>query len=206
MNNDINLPDPEETVIDPSIKPTDAKIGNEGKLVLIIIAVVCLVICLCAVLCIGTGVFSIRNLVKENAQVKTIVDTFMQDMVANDIDSAYALFSPRSQSQTSEDDLRNMRSGSNAALFQGYDEITIHGLNIEMANSTDSNAPQGMIANVSGLIQYKNGKIGQFEAVLEKVDKEWMLYSIDLWQGASDNNFDEVTVYLFQTQKSPSVS
>ena len=190
MNNDIELPDPEETEIDPSVA-TDTKIGNDGKIVLIIIAAVCVMICLCAMLCIGTGVFGIRGVVQEQAPIKQVVDTFMQDMVANDIDSAYGLFSPHSQEYTSKDDLDALRSGKDGAIFQGYEGVRINSINIQSGvNAGDG--PQGTTAEISGKILYESGKKGEFEATLEKVDGEWMLYSIDLWLGTSDSPYEDV--------------
>lgn len=190
INNDIELPDPEQTQIDPSIA-TDAKIGNEGKIILIIIAAVCLVICLCALLCIGTGVFSIGGVVRENAAIKDVMDEFMQEMSANDIAGAYALFSPHSHEQTSMEGLGVMRSDSDPAIFSGYEGVRIHNLSLDTGES-DGNGPQGFVAAVAGEVLYKNGKAGYFSAVLEKVEGEWMFYSIDLWLDESVSPFEDV--------------
>ena len=192
MNNDIELPDPELTKIDPSIA-TDAKIGNEGKIVLIVIAAILGLICLSALFCIGLGVFGIGSVVKENAPIKEVVDTFMQDMVANDIDGAYSLFSPRAQEWTSRDDLGTMRSGGNAVMFQGYEGVRINSINIQ-SGVNNGDGPQGTTAEISGKILYESGKKGDFEATLEKVNGTWMLYSIDLWLGTSDNPIEDVSV------------
>jgi hypothetical protein len=193
MNNDIELPDPEETKLDPSIA-TDAKIGNEGKIVLGIIAAVCVVICLCAVLCIGTGVFGIGSVVKEKTPIKAVLNTFMEDLESNDFDEAYALFSPRAQRQTTVDDIRRMRSGINEVLFQSYEGLRINNFNIESSVNADVDQPQGVVATVSGKLLYESGASGEFEAILEKVDGEWKLYSMDLWIEKPDRSFDDVSV------------
>jgi hypothetical protein len=191
MNNDIELPDPDLTALDPSIA-TDAKIGKEGKIILIIIAAVCVLICLCSMVCIGIGAFGIGNVVKENAPIKAVLNDFMQNMAANDIESAYALFAPDSQERTTLDDLRNMRSGTNVVMFQGYEEVRINGINLQ-SGINNGDGPQGTTAAISGKILYANGKKGEFEATLEKVNGEWMLYSIDLWLGASDSKMEDVS-------------
>jgi hypothetical protein len=190
INNDIDLPDPEQTQIDPSIA-TDTKIGNGGKLLLIIIAAVCLVICLCAMICIGTGVFSIGGVVRENAGIKDVMDEFMQEMSANNIDGAYALFSPHSREQTSIEDLGYLRSDSDPAIFLGYEGVRIHNLSLDTAEK-DGNGPQGFVATVAGEVLYKNRQAGYFSAVLEKVKGKWMFYSIDLWLDDSASPYEDV--------------
>src|SRR5689334_21696966 len=60
-------------------------------------------ICICSVICLalfGTGV---GKIMVERAPIETVLDTFMKDMKAKDIESAYALFSPRVQKQVSMD-------------------------------------------------------------------------------------------------------
>ena len=72
-------------------KPLEFK---EKKNLWAIAGIVIAVICICSVIClalVGTGV---GKIMVERAPIESILDTFMKDMVAKDIESAYALFSP----------------------------------------------------------------------------------------------------------------
>jgi hypothetical protein len=138
------------------------------------------VLCLCSVLClvlIGAGV---GKVMVEQRPVEIVLDTFMQDMVAKDIESAYDLFSPRSQRQTPSADLEKMIQGNNYKIFEGYESLSLENFNLRAAANTNPDVPQGTIAEAVGSVSYTGGFTGKFNAVLEKVDGLWKFFYINI--------------------------
>ncbi|HNE06467.1 MAG TPA: hypothetical protein PLT08_18205, partial [Anaerolineales bacterium] len=144
-------------------KPLEFK---EKKNLWAIAGIVIAVICICLAL-VGTGV---GKIMVERAPIESILDTFMKDMVAKDIESAYALFSPRVQRQIPIDDIQKMIDGNNYILFDGYKNLSVQNLNLTATANTNPDLPQGTVANVNGFIEYSDGFTGNFTAILEKVD------------------------------------
>ena len=139
-----------------------------------------LCIILCIILAIVAGGTSMGLVFKENAPVASVIDKFMRNMEAKDFESAYALFSPRSQRQTPISDLEKLAEGNNHVLFDGYKNVSIESLNLNAAVNSNPDMPQGRVANVSGTISYKGNFTGQFSAILEKVDDQWMIHHISV--------------------------
>jgi hypothetical protein len=116
----------------------------------------------------------------ERAPVEAVLDSFMKYMEANDVESAYALFSPRVQRQIPIDDVQEMIKGNNYVLFEGYQSISVQNIKLTAAVNTNPDLPQGTVANVKGFIEYSDGFTGNFTATLEKVDGLWMIHRIDI--------------------------
>jgi len=161
-------------------KPLEFKEKKNLKNLWIIAGIAIAVICICSVIClalVGTGV---GKIMVERAPVESVLDTFMKDMVAKDVESAYALFSPRVQRQIPIDDVQKMIDGNNYVLFDGYKNLSVQNLNLTATANTNPDLPQGTVANVNGFIEYSDGFTGNFTATLEKVDGKWMIHRINI--------------------------
>ncbi|MBI9049423.1 MAG: hypothetical protein JEZ00_08385 [Anaerolineaceae bacterium] len=180
MTIEFEIPTADLMEIENHAADQNGKINKNGKIILIIIAAMCLLICICSVVCIATGMLGIGSVVMERKPVHDVLDEFMIDIARDDVEAAYDLFSPRAQRQTNFSDLERMSQGNDAVIFEGYQSLKVQNINISASLNTDQNQPQGSVATVSGVIYYDRGETGNFEAVLEKVDDHWMLFSIDL--------------------------
>jgi hypothetical protein len=169
------LPEPphENLPIAPEVIAPQSKKTSKN---LWIIAIVTFgVLCLCSVICISVVVFGALKVNAEKAPIGVILDTFMKDMVANDAESAYALFSPRMKRQIPISKIQEMLEGNNYVLFEGYQSLSVQNLNINAVANTNPDVPQGTVAKVTGLIEYEGGMQGTFNATLEKVDGKWQV-------------------------------
>lgn len=122
----------------------------------------------------------LNKISSEKPLVEFVLDRFMQEMLAGNVDAAYALYSPRAQRQFSKEDLDTFLQGNNFVLIEGYQSLTISNLNIKAVANTNPDVPQGTVAEVSGMISYENDFSGQFNATLEKVDGDWLLDFINI--------------------------
>jgi hypothetical protein len=160
--------------------PQPAKPQKSSKNIWIIVGIVVGVLCLCMVACAALFGTSMYKVYIEKAPVEGVLDTFMQNMVAKDVESAYALFAPRVQRQIPIDEVQEMIEGNNYVLFDGYQSLTVQNLNIGGSVNTNPDVPQGTLANVDGFIEYSGNFTGRFTATLEKVDGTWMIDRIDI--------------------------
>lgn len=145
-----------------------------------IIGIVIGILALCSLICIGVIGAGLIKVSIEKAPIESVLDTYMQNIVANDIESAYALFSPRMQSQMPKSDIEQMTEGNNIYLFDGYKSLSVQNINISATVATNPDLPQGTVAKVSGIIFYEGEFTGQFSAVLEKVDGEWKIFGLNI--------------------------
>jgi hypothetical protein len=144
----------------------------------IIVIVIILMFCFCSTPCIVGGIFLGYNNSKETGPIEGVLDSYMKDLAAKDVNSAYALFSPRFQRQQPESKLQEMIEGNNYILFEGYQNLSVQNINWSMGTDFDQNIPQGFLAKVSGIINYEGGVQGSFNGVLEKDDNMWKLDGI----------------------------
>jgi hypothetical protein len=166
----------ENPAFEPSIiSPTPKK---SNKNLWIILGIVIAAICICSILCVALIATGAGKIMVEKAPVEAVLDSFMKDMEAKDVKSAYTLFSPRSKQQTPITEFEKMIQGNNYVIFEGYESLTVQNLNMGTAANTNPNMPQGTFANVTGAVSYKGGFTGKLTAVLEKVDGEWKLFNI----------------------------
>jgi hypothetical protein len=159
----------------PPLQPQKSK-----KNIWIILGIALGVLCLCSIACIAVFGTSMYKVSIEKPPVEALLNTFMQDMVAKDVEGAYALFAPRVQRQISIDDVQEMIEGNNYILFDGYQSLTVQNLNLGGSVNTNPDVPQGTIARVNGFIEYSGSFTGSFSAMLEKVDDTWMIDRIDI--------------------------
>ena len=174
----VQEPNAENPVIESNVVPLALKKSNKN--LWIIVGIVVAVICICSIICLALFGTSFVKVMVERAPVEAVLDTFMKNMEAKDVESAYALFSSRVQRQISQADLKEMIEGNNYVLFEGYQSLSVQNLNLSAAVNTNPDQPQGTVANVNGEISYSGGFTGSFDAVLEKVDGNWMLYFINV--------------------------
>ena len=178
-----NLPEPTVPAPPPNSPASQAPIApppRRSKKLLWLLLALCLLCCLSMLLCIGIGGAGFAQILVEKAPIAKVLDAFMQDMLARDVEAAYALFSLRSQRLTPRADLEDMLQGNNYLLFEGYRSLSVDQINLTASLTTNPDAPQGNVAHVSGTVTYRNGFTGSFTAVLEKVEGVWMLYRIDI--------------------------
>ena len=166
---------PQEPAVSDS---TSSQPKKSNKKTWMIIGIVAAILLLCSIICIalfGTGMYKVY---KEKAPVESVLDTYMQRMLDKDAESSFALFSPRAQRQMSISQLQEMFEGNNYLLYEGYQSLSISNIYISVAANTNPDLPQGTVAEVDGIIMYEGDIQGSFNGVLEKVDDEWMLFSI----------------------------
>jgi len=126
------------------------------------------------VICGGIFALMAGKVAVEKAPIESVLDSFMKCMVAKDVESAYALFSRSAQRQFPISDLQKLIEGNNYALFEGYQSLSVQG--IEVTVSTNS----GTVATVSGTTRYDDGFQGTFNGDLEKVNGKWRLVGIHI--------------------------
>lgn len=153
--------------------------SHTGRNILIVLGIA-LVLLVCAGVCVvavGGGLFQAAG---SRDDVQKVVDTFMVDMAKRDSNAAYNLFSTRAQRHVSHADVEKLLEGNNFVLFQGYQSISVEGIQFTAAANTNPDVPQGTVATVSGTVSYLGGFTGHFEAVLEQEDGAWRLFNINV--------------------------
>ncbi len=108
------------------------------------------------------------------------MDEFMSAMADKDAAKAYALFSIRSQRNTTLADVEKLLDGNNYILFEGYRSVTLRNLNLSAAFNSNPDLPQGTVAKVEGTVSYEGGFTGAFNAVLEQEGDKWRLFGINV--------------------------
>ncbi len=182
MNDEIQQPVSEQNAEKPKIEqrvvtPSPKK---SNKNFWIIAGIGVTVLCLCSFLCValvGTGVGKVMI---ERSPVEATLDTLLKNMAAKDVESTFALFSPRAQRQMVITDLEELTEGNNYKVFEGYESISIQNLKLNVAANTNPDMPQGTVANVTAIVSYTDGFTGNLTAVLEKVDDEWKIFNFNI--------------------------
>jgi len=143
-----------------------------------------LLVLLLACLAVGACILSVRSAARDTATsaraIRSTVDQFMRDMAARDSAAAYALFSATARESTTADDLDVMLQGSNFALFDGYQDISVTQLLFTAGVATGPDIPSGKFATISGTTTYSDGSQGTFQAVLREEEGQWRLFRINV--------------------------
>lgn len=160
--------------------PVTSTTQKSKKKTWVIVGIVLGVLLLCSIVCVAVFGTSLYKVLTEKAPVEAVLDAYMQHMVNEDVESAYALFSPRAQRQIPISKVQEMLEGNNYFLFEGYQSLTLSNLNISAAVNTNPDVPQGTVANVTGVIIFEGDIQGSFTGILEKVDGEWMIDAINI--------------------------
>ena len=175
LQQDTSGPKVDNPPIEPNVVPPTPKKSNKN--LWIIAGAVIVVLCLCSILCValvGTGV---GKVMVERAPVEAALDTLMKNMEAKDVEGAYALFSPRVQRKMPITNIEKLTQGNNYKVFEGYESLSIQNFNLSAAANTNPDMPQGTVANITAVVSYSDGFMGNLTAVLEKVDGEWRIYN-----------------------------
>lgn len=182
MVNELQHQNAEQPSEIPQINPENqlSQPNKSNKKLWIILGIAAVVICIGSMVCVGLVVNTFNKVSEEQGPIESVLDTFMTNMAAKDTESAYALFSPRAQQQTTLDNIEEAITGNNYFLFDGYQSLTGQNLYISTAANTNPDLPQGIVAEVEGIISYDDGFTGQFSAVLEKVDGTWRIYKMNV--------------------------
>lgn len=161
---------------------SDAAKRRRRKTIIVVAIAAALGLCLCV--CVVAGGWSmLTGIIRgalERDDVTAVIDEFMREMEEEDAAAAYALFSTRAQAQMPQSGLEEQLEGSNSVLWEGYESAELTQFAINMAFSTNPDAPQGTVAQVSGTVTYQEGVRGSFTAVLEEEGEEWRLHSINV--------------------------
>ncbi|NIV36418.1 MAG: hypothetical protein GWN58_45370, partial [Anaerolineae bacterium] len=140
---------------------------SRRKTVVVVAIAAALGLCLCV--CVVAGGWSmLTGIIRgalERDDVTAVIDEFMQAMEMKDADAAYALFSTRAQRQMPQSGLEEGLGGNNYVLFEGYESVELTHFAINAAFSTNPDAPQGTVAQVSGTVAYQGEIRGSLTAV-----------------------------------------
>jgi len=161
------------------LPPAKPKKSRKRPWVIIGIGISILFICLAAIAVKFMAVLdkALGTVSQEIAPIELVLDSFMKHMVKKDSDSAYALYSPDAQQKISISVLEEMLEGDNYYLFEGYQNLSVSTIHISNIAVTSPDIPQGIIANISGVIFYENDVQGTFYGMMIEVGDRWMIYS-----------------------------
>jgi hypothetical protein len=102
-----------------------------------------------------------------------IADRFMRAMRDGEQARAYAMFAAEAREETPPAQLREMSTGIQSALFDGYRRL-------EMTSWHLSKATEGTILTTAGNVKYANGYEGTFTFVYIREHGAWKVYSFDV--------------------------
>jgi hypothetical protein len=183
MNNHAELqpiptPVPAGTGTTAAPSPRVAKKSNRN--VLIIAGVLLVLTCLCVGIA-GTGIgVSMRELLTERPKVESVIDDYLNAMADQDARRAYALMSTRAKRYVPLADIEIGLQGNNYVVFEGYRSLEVIDFTITLSSDPDPDMPQGVVAEVQGMISYTDSFTGDFYAILEKEGDEWRIHGINV--------------------------
>ena len=175
MTNELQQPSLESSeglpIASDVISPQPKKSNKNLWIILGVIAVV-LSCCVTILAVAGLGLVKTKT---EKAPIESVLDSYMKYMEAKDAESAYALFSPRTQRNVPISKMEELLEGNNYFLFKDYQSISVQNLNISTVVNNNPDNPQGIVAKVTGTIEYEGGIQGTFNSTLERVEKKWRI-------------------------------
>ncbi len=146
------------------------------KIVVIILSVLIMV----ALSCIMTQFISGKMVSREKDPIVDVLDVFLMSMSQKDYESAYELFSPRAKKTVQLSLIKRLTEDDYFPIYEDYSSLAILNLKITHSINLNENIPQGKTATVSGEVYYANDITGNFDAILENVDEEWMISAINV--------------------------
>lgn len=120
----------------------------------------------------------IASVARQQSNIEAVIDEYMVAMAAGDVQRAYALFSPRAKRQMTVTDIEQLMKGDAYMAFQGYKSVIVESHQVRTVIDTNSNSPQGVVAQITGAIRYEDGTEGSLAAVLERNAGQWRLFNI----------------------------
>lgn len=172
-------------IVPPASDSSQQKMERRVWIIAGCVGVVLIFMCAIAGLALVLGLQASN--IPEQAPINSVLDEFMKDMVAEDIMSAFELFSPNGQRGIYPNDLTDMIEVGDKVLFVGYDRISADKITLDKALNNTSEQADGLVARVTGKVYYQDGKVASFTASLETVEGEWRLYSITLNEPMNNN-------------------
>ncbi len=160
--------------------PFPAQPHKSNKSIWIIVGIVLLALCLCSMAFVAIFGTSMYKVYTEKAPVESVLNSYMRYMANKDAESAYRLFSPRTQRLAAISKLQEMLKGNNYILYEGFQSLSVSNINISAVVNTNPDVPQGTVANVTGIINFEGGIQGSFNGILEKVDGKWMIDGVSV--------------------------
>lgn len=146
---------------------------------------------LCAALVAGLAIKNLSQMPANLESNESLIDAFMRAGVKQDAAAAFVLFSSRGQLQMPLSKIETLFSSANHELFAGYQSMEITSYNLHTGSGDDPfmdlNLPDGAFIILRGTIHYDDDVDGTFSAVLEQVDQDLRLYSIEI--GAPPSKF-----------------
>ncbi len=134
----------------------------------------------CTLLAIGVVALGgvVATLGREKGRVERVLDEFMRAVENKDTARAYTLVSTRASKVWTASAIQDLTRGYNYVLFGGYRSLEMDDATIGFQSSPNPDEPQGIVAQVSGIVLYDCGYRGSFEAVLEKEGDNWKIFGI----------------------------
>ena len=116
----------------------------------------------------------------EQGNLAVVLDDFMLAMAAKDAEHAHGLFAAGAQSSEVRAGLENTLAGAAFALYSGYRRLELSTTTIGLQSGSDPYEPHGIVAQVSGVIRYTDGFLGNFDATLVKEQGTWKLWNVNI--------------------------
>lgn len=140
--------------------------------------VVMAILGVCSCLCIGyvlvSIAYSLNTQMRGTAEITPVLKDYMQKMSNRDFQSAAEIFIPEKRQEV-YNSTKDM-SDEFFTIFEGYQDLTIS--NFVLAIRTDPS--EKFTSKVTGRIDYEGGFTGSFSAILQYVDNEWKIDSIEI--------------------------
>jgi hypothetical protein len=146
------------------------------------------VICGCCGLCVVPAGLGVYQAAGERGNVEQVVTAFMTDLAAERFVDAAERFSSRAKRVSSISAEKLAKVARENQAYQGGRAAHVAGVHLTRAFNSNQDVPQGVVANVSGTIDYEGGDRGTFRAMLEKESGAWRLHSIQVQRGAAPAN------------------
>ena len=127
------------------------------------------------------AVIGFLRIPQEMPAVEAVLDEFMNAMEVRDTAAAKALFVARYGVLINESDLEALNDSHDNALFEGYESLEIGEMSLQTGAASDPSLPQGTMSEVHAMIVYEGGYEGTIEALLEKHDNQWRIFSFNVW-------------------------
>ena len=137
-------------------------------------------LCLCSGMCVVPLSMGVYQAVAVRDDVEQVVTAFLAEMDDGRFEQAAGRFSSRARQPGNIDAqmLARLRDGSIA--LQDASTAHVSNINISRAFNSNRSLPQGVVANVSGTVDYAGEEQGKFRATLEKEGGNWRLHSINV--------------------------
>lgn len=180
MPDDMQRSQPTQTPATPAsmseaVVPASGKPNNRMWIIALSAVGALGVLCLCLVAAVAIGAGGIFMATTEKAPAESVLDAYMQAMAGREVETAYALLSPRAQRLIPISKLQELVEGNNYLLFEGYRSLSIENLSVRWITNINPDLPQGNVLSITGRTLYEDDIEGTFSATLEKLNGTWKI-------------------------------